>query len=345
MVWRALFWVAMWSIFWLLLVQLELVAISPDGTYGSDARYYYEAMHSTIEAGKWWPPADTLTPGYVAFGTFVLHTSPGDSVVWVKLANIGLLLISLAFSFYILQSWGISKRVAYFIIMLAGTNGIVTWMVVRNLKDTLFLFLTLALITGMGFFLSKEHHAPVFLRVSGILLVGLVCVWALGLIRPWGSYWAFGIIGATIVELLFKKELGLKISKSLFFGTLALSLVLIVWLLASYQAAIQDFSVLIDYARRAGGLVGVTPMDIILAIPRFNWSWSYSRNFRLGSVSSHNFYGQHTYCARSICVVVIPSHIDISYFTRSFLLVKIFKYIYAIGYFLGSLFFCLFWVS
>jgi len=55
MVGRALFWVAAWSIFWLLLVQLELVAISPDGTYGSDARYYYEAMRSTIETGKWWP--------------------------------------------------------------------------------------------------------------------------------------------------------------------------------------------------------------------------------------------------------------------------------------------------
>jgi len=55
MVGRALFWVAAWSIFWLLLVQLELVAISPDGTYGSDARYYYEAMRSTIKTGKWWP--------------------------------------------------------------------------------------------------------------------------------------------------------------------------------------------------------------------------------------------------------------------------------------------------
>ena len=55
MVWRVLFWVAAWSIFWLLLVQLELVAISPDGTYGSDARYYYEAMRSTIKTGKWWP--------------------------------------------------------------------------------------------------------------------------------------------------------------------------------------------------------------------------------------------------------------------------------------------------
>lgn len=112
MVWRAMFWVTMWSIFWLLLVQLELVAISPDGTYGSDARYYYEAMRTTLEAGRWWPPAGVLSAGYVAFGTLVLRTSLTDSVVWVKLANIGLLLISLALGFYILQQWGISKRIA-----------------------------------------------------------------------------------------------------------------------------------------------------------------------------------------------------------------------------------------
>jgi len=269
MVWRVLFWVAAWSIFWLLLVQLELVVISPDGTYGSDARYYYEAMRSTIEAGKWWPQAGTLTPGYVAFGTFVLNTSPGDSVVWVKLANVGLLLISLVFAFYILHSWGVSKKVANFIIILAGTNGIVTWMAVRNLKDTLFLFLTLAMISGMKFFLSDEHSIATFLRVSGILLIDLVCAWALEMIRPWGMYWASGIIVAVVIELLFKKELKLKISKSLFFGTLALTLALTVWLLTSYQAAIQDFFVLIDFAGRSGGLVGSTVIDIIVAIPRF----------------------------------------------------------------------------
>lgn len=269
MVGRALFWVAAWSIFWLLLVQLELAAISPDGTYGSDARYYYEAMRSTIKTGKWWPQAGTLTPGYVAFGTFVLNTSPGNYVVWVKLANVGLLLISLVFVFYILHSWGVSKKVAYFITILAGTNGIVTWMAVRNLKDTLFLFLTLAIISGMKFFLSNEHSISAFLRVSGILLIDLVCAWALETIRPWGMYWAFGIIVAGVIELPFKKELKLKTSKSLFFGTLALTLVLTVWLLTTYHAAIQDFFVLIDYAGGSGGLAGATLMDIILAISRF----------------------------------------------------------------------------
>lgn len=109
-VWRSIFLVTIWSIFWLLLVQMELLAISPDGTYGSDARTYYEAMRTTLEAGRWWPPEGVFNPGYVAFGTLVLRTSLTESVVWVKLANIGLLLISLTLGFYILQQWGISKK-------------------------------------------------------------------------------------------------------------------------------------------------------------------------------------------------------------------------------------------
>jgi len=271
MVWHAMFWVTMWSIVWLLLVQLELVAISPDGTYGSDARYYYEKMRITLEAGKWWPSADVFNPGYVAFGALVLHTSPTKSVVWVKLANIGLLLISLALGFYMLQQWGISKRVAYLVIMLAGTNGIVTWMVCRNLKDTLILFLTLALIAGVKALLSKDRHIPMLLRISSILLFSFVGAEALRTVRPWGIYWTLGIVGATIIEPIFGKGLGLrfKILKSSLFATLALSVAFIVWVVHSYQAVIRDFLVAVYYAERAGGLVGVGLIDIVLAPARF----------------------------------------------------------------------------
>lgn len=267
----ALFWVAMWTIFWLLLVQLELAYISPDGTYGSDARTYYKGMRATLEVGKWWPSPDVINPGYVAFGTSVLHTSPTESVVWVKLANIGLLLISLALGFYILYSWGISKKVAYFVIILAGTNGIVTWMAVRNLKDTLFLFLTLVLIAGTKFLLSKERRISVFLRISGILLLSFVGVRMLESVRPWGTYWALSVLGATVIESLFEERLRLrfKISKSLLFTALALSSALIVWLVHSYQAVIQDLLVAFRYAEGAGGLVGVGPMNMVLAFARF----------------------------------------------------------------------------
>lgn len=269
--WRSIFLVTIWSIFWLLLVQLELVAISPDGTYGSDARFYYEAMRTTLEAGRWWPPEGVFNPGYVAFGTLVLRTSLTESVVWVKLANIELLLISLALGFYILQQWGISKRVAYFVIILAGTNGIVTWMAVRNLKDTLFLFFTLALIVGIKSLLSKERHTPTLFRISGILLLVFVGAEALESIRPWGLYWALGITGATIVEPLFEKGLRLrfKIPKSVFFSILVLGLALIVWLVNSRGTVIQDLLVARYYAKGAGGLVGVGLMDIVLAPARF----------------------------------------------------------------------------
>lgn len=270
-VWHALIFIIMWSLFWLLLVQLELVVISPDGTYGSDARYYYKAMCSALHAGMWLPPEGVFNPGYVAFGTFVLRTSPSESVIWVKLANIGLLLLSLALGFYILQSWGISKRVAHLAITLAGTNGVVTWMVVRNLKDTLFLFLSLILIVGVKVLLSKRHDIPILFRISGILLLCFAGAQALESIRPWGLYWALVIIGATTIEPLFQKGLqwGFKIPRSLLFSTLALSLILMVWFANSHRSVMQDITVAIQYAEGAGGLVGVGPLDIVLALPRF----------------------------------------------------------------------------
>lgn len=269
MVWRALFGIAMWLIFWLVLFQLELAGISPDGTYGSDARYYYEAMVSTLHAGKWWPLEGTLAPGYVAFGTLVLHTSPSESVVWVKLANIGLLLISLALGVYILQSWSVAKRVAYLAIVLAGTNGIVTWMAVRNLKDTMFLCFSLALIVGAKILLDKNRRTFVLIRILGILALGFVGAQTLELVRPWGLYWTTVIVGATIIEPVFKRGLHsqFRTPKLSLFAILALGL--IVWFMIGRRSVIHDLFVAIAYAEGAGGLVGAGLRDIVLAVPRF----------------------------------------------------------------------------
>jgi len=271
MAWKVIFFVAIWSVFWLLVVQLELAYISPDGTYGSDARYYYEAMRTTLEAGRWWPPAEVFNQGYVAFGVLILRTSLNVSVVWVKLGNIALLLVSLALCLYILQQWNISKRLAYLVTLLGGTNGIVIWMVCRNLKDTLFLFLTLALIAGIKALLFKKYRIPMFFRIFGVLLLSFVGAKALETVRPWGLYWAVGIVGATIIEAIFAKGrwLHFRIPKSLLFVTLTFSLACIVWVVLSYQGVIRDLWVALNYAQQAGGLVGASLIEVVLAPARF----------------------------------------------------------------------------
>jgi hypothetical protein len=270
MAWCTLFLVTIWSILWLFLVQLELLYISPDGTYGSDARYYYEAMISALHAGTWLPPEGVFNYGYVAFGTFVLRTSPSDSVVWVKLANIGLMLACLALGFYILQSWNISKKISFYTMILVGINGIVTWMVVRNLKDTLFLFLTLVLIVGTKFLLSRECQTRLAFRIVGILALGLVSAWTLESVRQWGPYWALCIITATIIETFSQERLQFKISKSQLLGVLTICLALVMGLLVIFnQSVIRDLFMLYSFAERSGGLAGAGLKDIALAVPKF----------------------------------------------------------------------------
>ncbi|MFN3691744.1 MAG: hypothetical protein ACK4R7_02520 [Fervidobacterium sp.] len=235
-----------WTLFWLLLVQLELATISPDGTYGSDARYYYSEMVSSIKADRILPQRGTLSPGYVAFGNIVLYTSPNVSVVWVKLANIGLLLLTLEIGFYILFLWKVSKKVAQFLIILAGTNGIVTWMVVRNLKDTMFLFLSFIVIAGTKILLdSKIRNLNLSKLVLGLsLLAG--GTYLLRLVRPWGYYFAFATIVAVLVEFIGNYKY---ITKSKIFGIPSLLLLILCLIIFSQlQNALKDYEILLDFA-------------------------------------------------------------------------------------------------
>lgn len=276
MVWHALFWITFWSLLWLLVIQMEISYISPDGTYGSDARYYYESMMSTVESGKWWPDISIFNPGYVAFGTLVLLTSFSNSVIWVKLANIGLLLLSIALGFYILQLYGVSIKTSFFVMVLAGTNGIVTWMAGRNLKDTLVLFITLMSIAGVKFLLSRKFHS--FPKILCVLGFGYVVGNMLRTVRQWGFYWVLIIVGATIIESFFKKEVfhsAFSKSKSWLFTIMILGLVLAIWLVKSYQTVIRDFSIASMFAEevwsKEKGLIldKSNLIEVVLAVPRF----------------------------------------------------------------------------
>lgn len=265
-----LFWALSWSIICLILFHLELAHTSPDGLYGSDERYYYEAMLSTLEAGTWWPLSDVCNKGFVAFGAAVLRMSPNDSVIWVELANIGLFMLCLALGFYILKSWGISKNVAYIIMLLAGTNGIITWMVIRNLKDTLFLFLTLLLIVLITYILSENRQTSMAFRLLGVLAVGIVFSQILESIRQWGPYWTLVIIVAAAIETCFKRRyLFLIVKRNLFFILITCLFLTIGLHTILYKSVTQDLFIFISYAAKSGGLVGAGLMDITLSFPRF----------------------------------------------------------------------------
>lgn len=132
-----------WSVTWLLLLQFELaVTGSTTGTYGSDATYYYEAMYAGYFSDN---PTQAISAYYnqlyIWFGIIILKTSPFFSIIWVKIGNILLLLYVISMIYLMLYQKGAPRQVTNFVCLFSGLNGIVTWMCIRNLKDTLFLFL------------------------------------------------------------------------------------------------------------------------------------------------------------------------------------------------------------
>ena len=233
--------VFLWSMFWLVLLQLELAQYSPDGTYGSDARYYYIKMIETVKNQKLWPDPGTLSPGYVALGALVLHLSPNLSVTWVKFGNIGLFLITLVLIFYLLRSWNVSKQLSVYITLFIGMNGIITWMVIRNLKDTMFLALTILLIACTKYTFIKRSNKFVFLRLIFFLGTFVSIFYLLESIRPWGAYWAISILIASVIEnLFFGRTLDFKAQNKMYLLFLLVGVVFVIWFVNPFERTFFD---------------------------------------------------------------------------------------------------------
>lgn len=160
---KSLLWIllitSIWSATWLLLLQYELaITGSTTGTYGSDATYYYEAMYAGYFADH---PTQAISSYfnqlYIWFGIIILKTSPFFSIVWVKIGNIVLLLYVISIIYLMLYRAGVPRQITAFVCLFAGLNGIVTWMCIRNLKDTLFLFLFITnCFLAVNFYISES---------------------------------------------------------------------------------------------------------------------------------------------------------------------------------------------
>ncbi|MFN6992391.1 MAG: hypothetical protein ACK4MM_06685, partial [Fervidobacterium sp.] len=265
-----LFIVFFWSMFWLVLLQLELAHYSPDGTYGSDARYYYEKMVETSKNQKFWPEPGTLTPGYVAFGTLILRFSPNLSVIWVKFGNIGLFLITLVLTFHLLRSWNVSKQISLYITLLIGTNGIILWMVIRNLKDTMFLMLTILIIAYTKYVFTEKRNKFTIFRFLLFFGVFLTIFQLLKSIRPWGAYWGVMTLTASIMEtLFFGKNTDLKMHRKVTVLFLLIGLVFVLGFNFTPEKVFFDYDILIDYAENHGGIVQFSFSNLLLAFTRF----------------------------------------------------------------------------
>lgn len=164
--------VLVWNIIWLVLVQTELF-YKGVYTYGSDANYYYSEMLKALKSNNPFYTAfnSRLAPLFVVFGTFILKTSPNYSSIWIKLSNILLLETALILIYFWMRNHIKNRFILSNLILFFGMNGIVTWTVLRELKDTLFIFFVILDLVVTEYLLKKNKNFEVVLFESIMIFI------------------------------------------------------------------------------------------------------------------------------------------------------------------------------
>lgn len=210
------------SITWLLIFQAELWSNNIwNNDYGSDARYYWNAMVSVyLQEQKY---TDFLAPLYVGWGSLILKTSVFPSILWVKLSNILLYSLSANMLYIIISNrldrLHVSLRSMLLIMFLLLTNGIIVWTVIRNLKETFFTFVCIFYLFTLDKVVNKNMKNRTSSRVlifSIIISVYLI----LNAIRPLGGVYAIILGGTYFMSNIFINQTKVKwknLQKYLFF--------------------------------------------------------------------------------------------------------------------------------
>ncbi|MGB9879296.1 MAG: hypothetical protein ACPLRM_00915 [Anaerolineae bacterium] len=204
-----------YSLAWYAVLALELWGNSPDGTYGSDARYYWSAMLAVLNEGA--SPLDYSAPLYVYWGRLVLDTAPTQTVSWVIVSGIllagnALMFLQLALTKALEKACpGIATRTFssfYIAITLLNLNGVIVWMAIRGLKEPLILFviaLYVYLLESVSY-----RDSSINARALGSFLVvaaSLAAFWVLNYLRPLGGALIFPYLMYVSFRSLLKESL------------------------------------------------------------------------------------------------------------------------------------------
>lgn len=176
-------------LFCLIIFQAELLLNNiKNSDYGSDAVYYWNAMVS-VYLGEI-NLTQVLAPLYVGWGVLVLKFSPFISILFVKLSNVLLYSLSANMLYVIvlerLSKFGFKNNFYGLVLSIIFlSNGIIFWTVIRNLKETLFIFSLIFYI----FLLDKTANMKnrKYFKIISITFLSIVFYFALDNIRPLGG--------------------------------------------------------------------------------------------------------------------------------------------------------------
>lgn len=229
-----------WNVGFLTLLHLEL-ALSGTDTYGSDESIYYSSMLEATTIEKWFSfVRDDYNFTYVLFGTLILKTSWFPSVFLIRFGNVLLLINTLVVVYFFIRRFlSVHSNSAYWVILFIGINGMITWTAVRNLKDTLFLYVLVILL----YLLFDMWYKKKF-NIWRITVMALAC-YVLTDIRQWFIYLLISLIVVLLTVGLIKKKrylLSVIICVSIFILTISF--------------AQQGLNILIMYTKSYSGIFG-----------------------------------------------------------------------------------------
>ncbi len=175
----------LFSLLFLILLTIELrISGIYNRDYGSDANYYWNAFLNVLNGDSW---SNYLAPNYVRFGAIILLLSPNVSILWIKITNILLytLSINLMFVLYLKRIKQDISWPFYFLSVVLSINGVIVWTVIRNLKETFFIFILVLFI----FLINESYRIRRFKLLFYPLILGINYVFfkLLNGIRPLGG--------------------------------------------------------------------------------------------------------------------------------------------------------------
>lgn len=202
-----------YALIWWAISALELSHTSPDGTYGSDARYYWEAVVSVIQGDS--EAKDYAGALYVAWGAFVARTSPTRSASWLAISNVFLLGVSLLLIYLVVEivmeksaaSLEVRLKSLYRILTVLSLNGIIVWMAVRGLKEPLLIFVMACYAYLVEVLIPQRGTWKwnVALRLGGLVAATIIAMESVVYLRALGgglivAYAGFALLRTLVVR-------------------------------------------------------------------------------------------------------------------------------------------------
>ncbi|AEH51665.1 hypothetical protein [Pseudothermotoga thermarum] len=190
----------------LTLYRVELTSIWNRQVYWSDAEYYWNGILQLLDGNM----GGFNNFGYILYGALIQMTSPFKSVFWNNLSNLLILDLSFVIGLEILRDEFLGKKVPTYVYLTTILNPLVIYSLLRNLKDVLFLFLTILSVYIYFIYFKRRRSLPS--QVVFFTLYLIFFITSLVSVRPWGFIIPFLVLFVHFFRLISVQRLGMKLA-------------------------------------------------------------------------------------------------------------------------------------